>query len=88
MYRRLEVLYQFLHVLTAKLKKTEGVGIYLLNSESFDEKTLSLIKQLMNGVIEVKVESNVSSLRIQGIRGVPGEWMKFTVTKGQVVILP
>ena len=88
MYRRLEVLYQFLHVLTAKLKKTEGIGIYILNNESFDDKTLSLIKQLMNCVIEVKVESNISSFRIQGIRGVTGEWLKFTVTKGQVVILP
>ncbi|MCK9580650.1 MAG: hypothetical protein M0Q92_09400 [Methanoregula sp.] len=71
MYRRLEVLYQFLHVLTAKLKKTEGIGIYILNNESFDDKTLSLIKQLMNCVIEVKVESNISSFRIRGIRGVP-----------------
>jgi len=88
MYRRLEVLYQFLHVLTAKLKKTEGVGIYILNSESFDEKTLSLIKQLMNCVIEVKTESNASSMRVQGIRGVTGEWMKFSVNKGQVVIQP
>lgn len=88
MYRRLEVLYQFLHVLTAKLKKIEGVGIYLLNSESFDEKTLSLIKQLMNCVIEVKIEQNVSYLRIQGIRGVSGEWLKFAVVKGKVTILP
>jgi len=88
MYRRLEVLYQFLHVLTAKLKKIEGVGIYLINSESFDDKTLSLIKQLMNCVIEIKVEQNISSMRIQGIQGVTGEWMKFTVSKGQVTILP
>jgi hypothetical protein len=88
MYRRLEVLYQFLHVLTAKLKKIEGVGIYLLNSESFDEKTLSLIKQLMNCVIEVKMEQNVTYLRVMGIRGVTGEWLKFTVIKGQVTILP
>jgi hypothetical protein len=88
MYRRLEVLYQFLHVLTAKLKKTEGIGIYILNNESFDDKTLSLIKQLMNCVIEVKVESNISSFRIRGIRGVTGEWLKFTITKSQVVILP
>jgi len=88
MYRRLEVLYQFLHVLTAKLKKIEGVGIYLLNSESFDEKTLSLIKQLMNCVIEVKMENNITYFRIQGIRGVTGEWLKFTIAKGQVTILP
>jgi hypothetical protein len=88
MYRRLEVLYQFLHVFTAKLKKIEGVGIYLLNSESFDEKTLSLIKQLMSCVIEVRVEQNISSLRIQGIPGVNGEWLKFAIVKGQVAILP
>lgn len=88
MYRRLEVLYQFLHVLTAKLKKIEGVGVYLLNSESFDDKTLSLIKQLMQCVIEVKVEQNINYLRISGIHGVSGDWMKFSVSKGQVAILP
>ncbi len=87
MYRKLEVLYQFLHVLTAKLKKIEGVGIYLLNSESFDDKTRSLIKQLMNCVIEVKIEQNVSYLRIQGIRGINSDWQKFSVNKGQVTIL-
>ena len=87
MYRRLEVLYQFLHVLIAKVKKIEGIGIYLLNSESFDEKTLSLIKQLVSCVIEVKIEHNISYLRIQGIRGVSGDWRKFTVTKGQVTLL-
>ncbi|MEN6444380.1 MAG: hypothetical protein WC391_02290 [Methanoregula sp.] len=88
MYRRLEVLYQFLHVLTAKLKKTEGVGIYLLNSESFDDKTLSLIKQLMNGVIEVKVDGQENYFRISGLKGTTGEWMKYTITKGQVTIQP
>ena len=88
MYRKLEVLYQFLHVLTAKLKKIEGVGIYILNSESFDDKTLSLVKQLMNCVIEIKIEQNISYLRIQGIRGVNGDWQKFSVNKGQVTIIP
>jgi hypothetical protein len=88
MYRRLEVLYQFLHVLTAKLKKTEGVGLYLINKESFDDKTLSLIKQLMTGVIEIKVEEDGEYLRILGIRGIGIEWRKFTVTKGVVAIVP
>jgi hypothetical protein len=88
MYRKLEVLYQVLHVLTAKLKKIEGVGIYILNSESFDDKTLSLIKQLMNCVIEIKIEHDGSYLRIMGIRGINPVWQKFSVTKGQVTILP
>ncbi|MCX6691329.1 MAG: hypothetical protein NTW33_04570 [Methanoregula sp.] len=88
MYRKLEVLYQFLHVLTSKLKKIDGVGFYLLNKESFDDKTVSLIKQLMTGVIEVKVEQNVHSMRVQGIKGLSSDWLKFSVQKGQVVITP
>ena len=86
MYRKLEVLYQFLHVLTAKLKKIEGVGIYLLNNESFDDKTISLIKQLMSGVIEVKVEPEGSYFRVQGLKGAMTDWMKYTIVKGQVTL--
>ncbi len=88
MYRKLEVLYQFLHILTAKQKRIEGVAIYLLNNESFDDKTLSLIKQLMTGVIEVKVDGNDNYFRIMGIRGTQADWQKFTVNKGQVTIVP
>ncbi|MCX6682000.1 MAG: hypothetical protein NTY71_03320 [Methanoregula sp.] len=88
MYRKLEVLYQFLHVLTSKVKKIDGVGFYLLNNESFDEKTISLVKQLMTGVIEVKIEQSTNYLRIMGIKGVPSKWQKFSVQKGQVVIGP
>jgi hypothetical protein len=88
MYRRLDVLYQFLHILTAKLKKIEGIGVYVLNNESFDDRTISLIKQLMNLVIEVKVEGNDNFFRIMGIRSINADWKKFTVTKGQVTILP
>ena len=86
MYRKLEVLYQFLHVMTAKLKKIEGFGIYILDSGAFDERTLSLIKQLMTIVIEVKVERSDNYFRVIGIRGVNADWHKFTINKGQVVL--
>lgn len=88
MYRKIEVLYQFLHVLTSKLRKIDGVGFYLLNNESFDEKTISLIKQLMDGVIEVKTDQDGSAFRILGLRGVAPNWMKFSIVKGQVVMGP
>jgi hypothetical protein len=81
MYRKLEVIYQFLHVIAAKLKKMEAIGIYALNNESFDEKTISLIKHLMNVVIEVKNEQHVDFLRVQGIPGIPQDWVQFRVTE-------
>ncbi len=88
MYRKREVMYQFLHVLTSKVKKIDGVGLYILNNESFDDKTISLIKQLMDGVFDVKTEQNTNYLRIQGLKGVPSDWMGFSITKGQVTIGP
>ncbi len=88
MYRRLEVIYQFLHAITAKLKKMEAIGIYALNNESFDEKTLSLIKQLMTVMIEVKHEQNGELLRIRGLPGVSQDWVRFGISEmGLEVIL-
>ncbi|OPX68032.1 MAG: hypothetical protein A4E38_01941 [Methanoregulaceae archaeon PtaB.Bin108] len=87
MYRKLEVLYQFLHVITAKLKKMEAVGIYILNNESFDERTLALMKQLMNVVIEVKAEQHGEFLRVRGVIGVSQEWMPFRIHQGQLELI-
>jgi hypothetical protein len=86
MYRNLGVMYQFLHVIIAKLKKMEAVGVFILNSESYDEKTISLIKQLMTGVIEVKMAEEGIAFRVLGLRGVPMNWHQVRIEKGQVVI--
>jgi hypothetical protein len=86
MYRKLEVLYQFLHVLNTRLKKMESLGIYILNGQSFDERTISLMRQLMNVVIEVKTGPEGEFLRIHGIPGVTREWMEFTVGQGSVEV--
>ena len=86
MYRKMEVLYQFLHVLTSKVKKIDGVGFYIMSTESFDERTISILKQLMDGVFEVKTDDNTTSMRIQGLKGVPSDWKSFTITKGQISI--
>lgn len=87
MYRRLEVIYQFLHVVTAKLKKMDAIGIYALNNESFDEKTLSLIKQLMNVVIEIKNEQHGDFLRVKGLLGVSQEWVHFQITGEELEVV-
>lgn len=86
MYRNLGVMYQFLHVIIAKLKKMEAVGFFILNNESYDEKTISLIKQLMTGVIEVKIDGADTYFRVMGIHGIPPAWNKFRIEKGQVVV--
>ncbi|MFA7198498.1 MAG: hypothetical protein WC093_04340 [Methanoculleus sp.] len=86
MYSQLEVTYRFLHVITNRVKKLEGIGIYTLNSESFDARTISTIKQLMNMVIEVRVEDGGGTVkrdfRITGIRGRTTPWIRYFYDDG------
>ena len=38
MFRKIDIIYQFLHVVTSKLRKIGSIGVFLLNNESFDQK--------------------------------------------------
>ncbi len=86
MFRKLEVLYQFLHVLSAKLKKMEGMGVYLLNNESFDEKTVSILKQLMTVVVEVRMGESGMEMRIRGPGGAVLDWIPFRFEEMTLVV--
>ncbi|ACL15508.1 RAD55 family ATPase [Methanosphaerula palustris] len=77
MYRKLEETYQFLHMLTTRVKKMEGLGLYTLTSTSFDERTISVITQLMTHTLEVKREDDTMSMRIVG-RGIrQSAWIQY-----------
>ena len=58
MFRKIDTIYQFLHVVTSKLRKIGSIGVFLLNSESFDQKSMAIVKQLMNIVIELREGEN------------------------------
>ncbi len=90
MYARLEVTFKFLHVITNRMKKLEGIAIYVLNSESFDERTIATIKQLMNIVIEVRTDDRRQSVerdfRIIGVRGQTTPWIRYFYDDGTLTI--
>lgn len=87
MFRKIDVIYQFLHVVSSKLKKMGFIGIYLLNNESFDPKTIAIVKQLMNIVVEVRNDDEGTSLRIQGSMGLAVNWKKFTFENGELIFI-
>ncbi|NVO65940.1 DUF7504 family protein [Methanofollis tationis] len=72
-YTRLEVIYRFFHILSARIRRMNGIGIYLLNPEGVDEKTISTLKQLMNGMIEVKEDAADPTVRILRCQMMNGE---------------
>nr|WP_301677970.1 hypothetical protein [Methanoculleus sp. FWC-SCC3] len=90
MYAQLEVTYKFLHVITNRVKKLEGIGIYTLNSQSFDRRTVATIKQLMNTVIEVRTDDGSDPVerefRIIGIHGRTTPWIRYFYDDGTLTI--
>jgi hypothetical protein len=88
MFRKIDVMYQFLHVVTSKLKKMGSIGVFLLNNESFDQKTLSIIKQLMNVVVEIKNDDDGRKIRLQGSMSLSMNWQPFSIEDGKLLINP
>ena len=88
MFRKIDVMYQFLHVVTSKLRKMGSIGVFLINNESFDQKTLSIVKQLMNVVVEIKNDEEGKKIRLQGSMSLSMNWQPFTVEDGRLIINP
>lgn len=85
MFRKIDVIYQFLHVVSSKLKKMGSIGIFLINSETFDQKTIAIVKQLMNVVVEIRNDDNGPALRLQGTMGISMNWRNFQIDGGNLV---
>jgi hypothetical protein len=85
MFRKIDVIYQFLHVVTSKLKKMGSIGVFLINSETFDQKTVAIVKQLMNVVVEIRNDEMNPSMRIQGTMGMSMNWRQFQIEEGELI---
>jgi len=86
LFRPLDTVYQFLHVISGKLKKFGSIGIFVLNAESFDPKTVSVLTQLMTVVIEVRSGENGNELTIKGGMGLSMPWKPFMIDGGDIVL--
>lgn len=90
-YTKLEAIYRFFHIFSARIRRMNGIGIYLLNPESVDEKTVSTLKQLMTGIIEVKVcdgDPGVHALRYQDISGRVSQPVRYRFEGDILVVEP
>ena len=87
MFRKIDVIYQFLHVVASKLKKMGSIGIFLINSETFDQKTIAIVKQLMNVVVEIRSDDTGTALRVQGTMGISMSWQQFQMDDGNLTLI-
>ncbi|WP_458189831.1 RAD55 family ATPase [Haladaptatus sp. NG-WS-4] len=68
MYSNLQTVFRFLHVFTGRIQSAEALGLFFIDSTAHDDRTMSTLRQLFDGEIEVReAEGNESEVRIKGV---------------------
>jgi KaiC/GvpD/RAD55 family RecA-like ATPase len=87
MYSNITTVFRFIHVFTGRIKAAGALGIYVMESGMHDEQAIATLKQLFDGVIEIKTESDVNYIRIFGLSAKPTPWFEYEIGGGNLRII-
>lgn len=74
MYSNLQTVFRFLHVFTGRVQSPEAFGLFVIDSSAHDAQTMSTLRQLFDGEIEVReAEGSGSEVQLKGI-GPTTDW--------------
>ena len=74
MYAELETVFRFLHVLTGRVDSVDGLGVFAIDPSTHDESTVNTLKQLFDGMIELRDGAGGREIRLVGVEESPTEW--------------
>lgn len=75
MYAELETVFRFLHVLTGRIGSIDGIGVFAVDPTTHEESTVNTLKQLFDGMIEVREADGTPEIRLVGVDSGPSEWL-------------
>jgi KaiC/GvpD/RAD55 family RecA-like ATPase len=87
MYSNIQTVFRFLHVFTGRIKEAGALGIFVMESGMHDDPTIATLKQLFDGVIEIKEENDKNYIRTVGLSSKPTPWLEYEVEAGKLRII-
>ncbi len=87
MYSNIQTVFRFLHVFTGRIKAAGALGIYVIESGMHDEQSIATLKQLFDGMIEIKLEKDRNFIRVVGLSSKPTPWLEYEIEGANVKIL-
>jgi len=69
MYSNLQTVFRFLHVFTGRVQSADALGVFVIDSTAHDQQTMSTLKQLFDGQIEIREDDGQPELRLKGVGG-------------------
>lgn len=86
MYSNIQTVFRFMHVFTGRIKASGALGIYVIESGMHDERAITTLKQLFDGMIEIKSENDRNFLRVVGLSSKPTSWFEYEVEGANIKI--
>ncbi len=87
MYSNINTVFRFMHVFTGRIKAAGGLGIFLMESGMHDEQAIVTLKQLFDGMIEIKSEKDMKYIRMVGLSSKPTPWFEYEIEGANLRIL-
>ena len=66
--------FRFLHAFTGRVSTGGGLGVYHIDPEAHDDRTVNVIRQPFDGRVEVRDEDGLE-IRVSGLPGQPEGWV-------------
>ena len=84
MYSNIQTVFRFMHVFTGRIKAAGAMGIFVVDSGMHDDHTIATLKQLFDGIIEIKEENDKKYIRTVGLSSKPTPWLEYEVEGGKL----
>jgi len=87
MYSNIQTVFRFLHVFTGRVTAAGAIGIYVVEAGMHDDQAIVTLKQLFDGIIEVKQENDNNLIRVIGMGKKPSPWYEYTIDGADLVLI-
>jgi len=87
MYSNIQTVFRFMHVFTGRIKVAGALGIFVIESGMHDEKDIITLKQLFDGMIEIKSENDGNFIRVIGLSPKPTPWFQYEIEGDNIKIV-
>jgi hypothetical protein len=87
MYSNIQTVFRFIHVFTGRIKAAGALGIFVIESGMHDDKDITALKQLFDGMIEIKSENDGNFIRVIGLSPKPTPWFQYEIEGNNIKIV-
>ncbi|MEA1944772.1 MAG: recombinase RecA [Euryarchaeota archaeon] len=86
MYSNLPTVFRFLHVFTGRIKAANALGVYVIEEGMHDDKTIVTLKQLFDGMIEIREGEAGYQIRVVGLTPKPTPWFDYEIDGVNIIL--